>query len=195
MQNKRVVFLERLSALRTRMLRQSASMHGVQTIHAEILEYLSRCNKYSNTAQALSEYLGITKGSISQSLKTMEKNGVIAREKRPDDKRYIKIFLTDKGAKLLRDLLHDIPMMPKLDEMTEDGLQHTLRQWQYENNLRSFGLCRTCKFNENGKGNKFRCGLTEEALTVSDTKKICREHTYAELSGADQRLRIRSSAI
>ena len=66
------IWLERLSSLYKSQMRQAASVEGFQLVNLEIMQYLSLCNGYSNTAQALSEYLGQTKGSISQSLKIME---------------------------------------------------------------------------------------------------------------------------
>lgn len=65
------MWIERISSLRSSLVRKAATAAGLQFIHAEILEYLGRCNRYSNTAQALTEYLGLTKGSVSQSLKLL----------------------------------------------------------------------------------------------------------------------------
>lgn len=51
-----------------------AAEEGLQLVHVEILQYLSVCNRYSDTTQTISEYLGQTKGSIFQSLGHLEEN-------------------------------------------------------------------------------------------------------------------------
>lgn len=178
MGHKKFIWLERLSALRTSLIRQRAAQLGIQAVHAEILEYLSRCNKYSNTAQALSEYLGITKGSISQSLKTLEQNGLIHRTNRLDDKRYYELSLSDKGQETLKKLQENIPDIPDFNQTTEDNFQSILKDWQHKNNFRSFGLCKTCKYKEILDNGTFKCGLTKENLLPADTEKICREHVF-----------------
>ncbi len=60
-------------------MRKFATEEGLQLVHVEILQYLSVCNRYSDTTQTISEYLGQTKGSISQSLSNLEENGYIKR--------------------------------------------------------------------------------------------------------------------
>lgn len=179
MKSQQFTLLERLSALRVSMVRKSAAKLGIQGIHAEILEYLSRCNKYSNTAQALSEYLGVTKGSISQSLKTLEEKGLVLRRECTDDKRIFRLSLSPEGKKTLKDLQLDIPKIPDFYK-DDESLRQILKAWQHKNDLRSFGLCKTCKHKETLDTGKFRCGLTKENLSVPDTEKICREHAYAD---------------
>ena len=101
MQNDAHIWLERLTSLYKNQMRQAANEEGVQLVHIEALQYLSICNQYSNTAQALSEYLGQTKGSISQSIKLMEKIGHIERKPCQKDKRAIKTLFIEK--------LHPLP--------------------------------------------------------------------------------------
>jgi MarR family transcriptional regulator, negative regulator of the multidrug operon emrRAB len=53
---------------------------------------------------------------------------------------------------------------------------NTLTALQKANQSYSFGLCKTCRyFTTTADG--FVCGLTKEALTQSDSEKICQEHT------------------
>ena len=72
----------------------------MQMVHVEIIQYLSSCNLYSNTAQALSEYLGQTKGSISQTISNLEKNGLLKKSQDRNDKRVYHLELTFKGKQL-----------------------------------------------------------------------------------------------
>ncbi len=150
----------------------------MQVVHLEILRYLSICNRYSNTAQALSEYLGQTKGSISQSLKLLEKEQLITRKPSQKDKRVVRIFLTTKGEKSLNRM--SVYLMPKLDEQIDSAgaIQALLKQWQIINDHSGFGQCLSCRFNKNLGNEEFECGLTGEPLSDVEVKMICKEHEF-----------------
>lgn len=172
------IWLERLSSLYKSQMRQAVSSEGIQLVHLEILRYLSISNKYSNTAQALSEYLGQTKGSISQSLKLLEKDGYVERLPCIDDKRVTRIHLTTLGKNSLKRMSRYL--MPDLGEepQTVEAIKSLLHTWQTNNNHKGFGQCQSCRYNrELGEG-KFKCGLTGEPLSMTDIRKICREHEF-----------------
>ena len=59
--------------------RQQAVAAGLPAVQWTILHYLRQANRYSNTPQALGEYLGLTKGTVSQSLKRLEARGWVKR--------------------------------------------------------------------------------------------------------------------
>jgi MarR family transcriptional repressor of emrRAB len=178
MKNRAHIWLERLSSLRLSLLRQAATKIGLQAIHVEILEYLEKSNKYSNTGLALSEFLGVTKGSVSQSLKLLEEKKLVNRAPCPADKRYSRLSLSKKGVDILIEVQKEIPALPNLGDKVEQSFRAILLSWQMQNKSRTFGLCITCKYYERLDKGKYLCGLTEEALTQSDTQKICREHEF-----------------
>ncbi|MBS1984986.1 MAG: winged helix-turn-helix transcriptional regulator [Bdellovibrionales bacterium] len=172
------VWLERLSALHRNLLRTFANQEGLQLVHVEILRYLSACNRYSNTSGALTEYLGQTKGSISQSVAFLETNQWIKRTRDPKDKRSYHLELSAKGQRLVTRLEAEFKL--ESDPTTPLALQELLRQLQTEHGLRSFGVCATCKYNQNPQKDVFRCGLTNEELTLADVGLLCREHEESE---------------
>lgn len=176
------IWLERLTSLYKSQVRHAANGEGIQPVHVEILQYLSLCNRYSNTAQALSEYLGQTKGSISQSLKLLEKEGYVERHRCPDDKRVTRLYLTPKANASMERV--GKLLMPNLGEAVEatDAVKSLLREWQLNNNHQGFGQCQSCRFNQPLAKDKFQCGLTGEALTKIEVKQICREHEFQSLS-------------
>lgn len=166
--------IERISALHRNLIRRSAVEHDLQFVHVEILQYLLMCNRYSNTNQALSEFLGQTKGSISQSLSHLEKRGFVLRSQDKKDKRVFHLVILSKGIHLVESL----NARTAVDDSKEmkQVLRSILLTFQKKNNMRSFGICSSCKFNQNLGKNNFVCGLTKETLTLEDIKKICREH-------------------
>lgn len=176
--NNTEIWLERLTSLYKSQMRQTVSAEGIQLVHFEILQYLSISNHYSNTAQALSEYLGQTKGSISQSLKVMEKMNHIKRESCNKDKRVIRLYLTKQGKACLQRLSESMALDSVENDKTIKSIKSLLMIWQSKNKLQGFGQCESCHYNRHLSDNKFQCGLTEEKLSSADIKKICREHEF-----------------
>ena len=172
------IWLERLTSLYRSQMRHTANSEGIQPVHVEILQYLSVCNRYSNTAQALSEYLGQTKGSISQSLKLLEKDGYVERRRCPNDKRVTRLYMTPK-AKVSAERIGK-SLMPNLGEATEASVtvKSLLMEWQLKNGHQGFGQCQSCRFNQSLVREKFQCGLTGEPLSKVEVKQICREHEF-----------------
>ncbi|MGH1538987.1 MAG: MarR family winged helix-turn-helix transcriptional regulator [Arenicella sp.] len=182
MMNDTEIWLERLNSLYRSQMRQAASLAGVQLVHFEILQYLSICNHYSNTAQAVSDYFGQTKGSISQSLKAMEKSGYIKRIPSPEDKRSMKIHLTEQGKACLQQVTENSQLHHRDDTDTIQAIKTILLNWQTSSKASGFGQCLSCSYHQSsGDGEvdkEFTCGLTKAPLSRLDIRKICREHTF-----------------
>lgn len=178
-------YLERIGNLVRMGARRVEAMKGLQPVQIEALHYLSSCNRYSNTPLAVAEYLGLTKGTVSQSLSVLESYGLI--EKIPDvsDRRVVRLVLTPLGNELIKEAipprLLDIAVESLSEERRQaivDALASMLQAMQRANQLKSFGLCKTCRHHRHeADGNRW-CGLTREPLLPADAEKICREHDY-----------------
>lgn len=167
-------WLERAFALHRNLMRQFANEEGLQLVHVEILQYLSVCNRYSDTTQAISEYLGQTKGSISQSLGNLEENGFIRKIQDKVDKRVFHLSLTTKGSSVIKRMSKFIDL-DSSDTIVPE-LKLLLSSIQKKHGFRGFGICKSCKFNQNVGQSNFVCGLTKEKLSLDDIHKICKEH-------------------
>jgi DNA-binding MarR family transcriptional regulator len=174
--------LERLGNLLRTEERAAGLPHGLQPVHLQALRYLQSCNRYSNTPAALTEYLGLTKGTVSQTLLLLEEKGLLRKEADAEDRRVVHLLLTDAGRKVLKEALppdlfkRALAHVPGGDAALEDALTGLLRSLQAANAQRSFGACATCKhFQREGAG-RFRCGLTQEPLSREDSLLLCREH-------------------
>ncbi|MEZ5492078.1 MAG: MarR family transcriptional regulator [Gammaproteobacteria bacterium] len=188
MMNDIDIWLERLTSLYRSQIRHAANNEGIQPVHVEILQYLSISNRYSNTAQALSEYLGQTKGSISQSLKLLEKEGFIERRPCTEDKRVTRLYLTPKAKASIKRISN--LLMPNLGEAKEvsDAVKSLLMEWQHKNNHQGFGQCQSCRYNRSLGNGKFQCGLTGEPLSKIEVKQLCREHEFQSQSENQSRV-------
>lgn len=176
-------YLERISHLLRADARRADSRAGLQPVQLEALHYLSLCNQYSNTPAAVADYLGLTKGTVSQTLQVLESNGYV--EKQPDttDRRVVHLLLTEKGRELVAIAIPPRTLRGGIDSLPENArrqLGTTLRllldAMQRENQLRSFGICKTCRHNTDLGGDRFRCELTGGTLNSNDVTRICREH-------------------
>ena len=175
--------IERIGNLLRTEIRKSGTELGLQPVHLQALSYLARCNRYSDTSAALTEFLGATKGTVSQTLKVLEKKAYIEKVTDAADKRVQHIKVSQPGLEILETCLppaafheakcriNDIDTSQLIDLLTR-----MLRELQHANGSKTFGLCKTCRFFRTN-GTHFHCGLTNESLNAFDSEKICREHT------------------
>ncbi len=175
--------VERLANLLRSESRQVGIPYGMQPIQLEALRYLSICNRYSDTPMAVTEYLNQTKGTVSQTLKLLEKKNFLIKTTDSNDKRITHLKVSSKGNKLLQKLIPTpvyTQVSKKLSESTQtqiiNSLKELLQVIQQENEMKSFGVCNTCRYNQKIKSDSHFCGLTQEPLSKVDISLICREH-------------------
>jgi len=163
--------------------RKKCTSLKLQLVHFQILEYLSLCNKYSDSPAAISNYLGITRGTISQTLNILVNQEFIKKNQDSIDKRVIHIQLLDKGLKTLEkakptEFFIQATNLLQKDTSTinlEAIFFEALSALQKANDSYSFGICNTCKnFSKTSSG--FFCELTQEKLSNQESEFICQEH-------------------
>lgn len=176
--------VERLGTLVRSERRRVARELGLQPVHLQVLQYLSRCNRYSNTPQAVAAYLGATKGTVSQSLAVLERGGWVRKRADPADGRVVRLEVTSRAQRAL-ERLSAKRGLSEPEGLSAGSLRRTaamlaalLRGWQAANRYRTFGVCRTCRHLLREGPGRFRCGLTREALASAETEQICHEHEY-----------------
>lgn len=176
-------FIEYMATLIMSEERKKCAELKLQLIHFQVLDYLYICNKYSDTPASIANYMGMTRGTISQTIIILEKKGFIKKAKDSIDKRVLHIELLPKGIKTLKqakptelfkkaaDILNKDPAFTGNEEI----FIQALKALQKANHSHSFGICKTC-INFTKKSSGFYCELTKEALSKSDSEKICQEH-------------------
>ncbi|PZF76488.1 MarR family transcriptional regulator [Aestuariivirga litoralis] len=177
--------LERLA----RVLRAREHEDGLNPAQREALRYLARANRFSNTAQALTRYLGATKGTISQTLMALERKGLITKAKR-NARKAVQLTLTQQGlAVLAKDPWMELSsgveeLGGKTRRRMQRGLEELLARELKRAGLASYGLCASCRFfREKGRDGDAKgphlCMLFEDALSNDDAARICAAHEPA----------------
>lgn len=176
-------YVERISNLQRVDSRRKGADYGLQPIQLEALHYLSICNKYSNIPMAVTEYLGQTKGTVSQTLKVLENKKYISKHSDIDDKRIIHLKVTTLGHRILKSSIPTPKFMRACEELpkeiqiqVESALNHLLVAFINANDMKSFGVCSSCKHHQEKKDNQYFCGLVKVPLASSEISLICREH-------------------
>lgn len=180
-------YVERLSNWLRNEARREGGEYGLQPVQLEALHYLAMCNRYSDTPMGVTEYLGQTKGTVSQTLKVLEKKGYINKVADSDDKRVTHLIVTQEGAALLKSTVPPARFSQachKLDDKVQkkviEGLKVLLETIQQTNEMKAFGVCRSCRHNKKQGRGQYLCELTGEKLSAADVQLICREYEEAD---------------
>jgi len=180
--------IERLGNLLRADVRVSCHASGVRPVQLEALNFLTQCNHYSDTPQAVADYLGLTKGTVSQTLKVLEEKGLLRKQGDSNDKRVVHLKPTARGRRLVGRavpaglLTSGIEQLPETElRDTLNALRGLLHSVQKANHLRTFAPCYSCRFNTKRESGYF-CELTQESLAESEIALLCREHQFPKVS-------------
>jgi MarR family transcriptional regulator, negative regulator of the multidrug operon emrRAB len=178
-----LVLLELIGRLGNLMRAEGRRVGGdeqLQAVHVEALMYLSRANRYSNTPQALAEYLGITKGTASQSLLLLDRRGLIERYQDDLDRRVVRLRLSTTGEQWIYDSQPQNGwqqatrnISPNRIRNAVSALRETLSTFQQDNEGSPFGTCASCQHFEKLSARAYRCGVMGDRLSGPETRKIC----------------------
>jgi len=154
--------------------------YGLNPAQWEALRYLNKANRYSASPSAMADYLGATKGTVSQTLIALESKGLIRRDRCPNDRRAIVLALTAAGHEMLvQDPLCQIyavtEKVPEAERQQLAGVMKSiLDDLCVKHNNSQFGVCGDCcHLGEGSCAGSGTCGVTGDALEATDIKLIC----------------------
>lgn len=184
--------VERLGNLMRAEARRVSSDDQLSAVHVQALIYLANANRYSNTPQALGEYLGLTKGTISQSLLLLDRRGLVERYQDDIDRRVVRLRLSATGEQFLYDAQPQLAWMHATRDISPNrirnavsALRESLTTFQADNGGAPFGTCPSCRHFERLSARAYRCGLMGDRLSGPDTRKICWLYEVKGGAGAD----------
>lgn len=178
-----IVFTDYLDVAATRLKhaqKHYAAQHDLQPVHLEIIAYLGRCNRFSDSFLTLCDYLGQTRGTVSQSVALLVRRGLVKRTPDAADGRKQHLGLSRAGTTLLRAYRAHwqsfaADLGPAQESLVNMGLEALVRQLQIASGCRVFGTCERCRFFEHD-GSIRRCRLTGLDLTAEDIVQLCAFH-------------------
>lgn len=163
-------------------LRRAADFErGLNPVQWEALRYIARANRFSRTPAALAEFLSSSRGTVSQTLITLEGKGLIARNDHPRDGRSIELDLTAEGRRLLSEdgerlFAADIDVTGAAGPLSA-VLEKALARSIARRGGRAFGSCKSCRHFRKAEGGEtpFRCAFFNAPLSAPEAQAICAE--------------------
>lgn len=157
---------------------------GLNPAQWEALRFVARANRNSCSPGTLAEFMGSTKGTVSQTLKALESKGLIKRSRKAEDRRAVEISVTSAGLALVgKDPLGQIHDALSPCSETEQlgvvmGLERLVGIVQKHQNIPEFGPCLGCthykpeacvETDEMG----CRCGVSGELINAFELDRLC----------------------
>ena len=174
--------VERLGNLIRAEMRRVIGQEGLQPVHLEAMLFLNQANRFSNTPQSLAEFLGVTKGTVSQSLLLLDRRGLIERYQDEVDRRVVRLRLSQQGEEMLEEMQPASMWQSATRNISANrirngvsALRETLYMLQNHNGARTFGVCNTCIYCQRKSQRTHHCALFAERLSGPETRLVCRE--------------------
>lgn len=146
---------------------------------AATLRFLARANRFSRSPSQVADYLAATRGTVSQTLKSLARKNLVAETPSPGDGRSVSYALTPAGAALA----HETDLMAALADLDDEAkrkaseaIDAILKAMLAQTGNRGFGLCRTCRHHR-AEGGGRRCALLGVALQPQEADQLCHEHS------------------
>lgn len=152
---------------------------GLNPAQVAALGYVARANRFSRSPSHLADYLGATRGTVSQTMKALVRKGLVVERRSDHDKRSISFDLTDSGRAIaMRKRTMDDPLAGLPDDelaALNRALSKTVLAVIRARGARPFGICRTCRHHRR-VGHGGYCRLLKVDLKPIETGQICHEH-------------------
>jgi DNA-binding MarR family transcriptional regulator len=159
-------------------------VEGLTAAQWAALRYFAQANRFSRTPSAFAAFHGTTRGTASQTIKSLEAQCYLTRMRSEDDRRSVRLVLTDKAKGILANdplesLVRAADSLPAGAQGNfANALQRMLSEVTQERGKPSFGTCASCQhLQSNGcrqEGNTaYACGFTSESLLLEELEGVC----------------------
>jgi DNA-binding MarR family transcriptional regulator len=159
-------------------------VEGLTAAQWAALRYFAQANRFSRTPSAFAAFHGTTRGTASQTIKSIETLGYLTRIRSKEDRRSVRLVLTEKAMGILaNDPLESLvraadSLPPGVQKQFANALQRMLSQVTQERGKPPFGTCTSCQHLECNDCNQegqthYECGLTSETLILEELEGVC----------------------
>jgi DNA-binding MarR family transcriptional regulator len=159
-------------------------VEGLTAAQWAALRYFAQANRFSRTPSAFAAFHGTTRGTASQTIKSLETQCYLSRMRSEDDRRSVRLVLTDKAKGILANdplesLVRAADSLPAGAQGNfANALQRMLSEVTQERGKPSFGTCASCQHLQSNscrqEGNTaYACGFTSESLLLEELEGVC----------------------
>ncbi len=159
---------------------------GLQPVQLQTLRFLAQANRFTRTPRGVTAWLGLTKGTVSQTLGALERKGLVARTPDATDRRVVRLDLTSAGQTVVGTSDDVSESLTRLIDEADQAAFARIVQIMLKTHLsttgrRTMGLCSTCRHFEKAaiSLSVHRCMLLDVTLSDADSKLICIEQEAA----------------
>ncbi len=167
-----------------RIASREALVEGLTPAQWAVLRYFARANRFSRTPSAFAAFHSTTRGTASQTIKSLETQAYLSRMRSEADGRSTRLDLTDKARAILaHDPLEALvraadALPPRARDHFANGLQRMLGQVARERGTPPFGTCASCGHLEGGSCSRegqapYTCGFVSEPLLLNELDGLC----------------------
>jgi len=159
-------------------------VEGLTAAQWAVLRYFAQANRFSRTPSAFAAFHGTTRGTASQTIKSLETQGYLTRTRSEDDRRSVRLALTEKARGILaNDPFESLvraadSLPPSVQGHFASALQRMLGQVAQERGTPPFGTCTSCQHLESDGCSReqrvsYACGFTAEPLRLEELDGVC----------------------
>ncbi len=159
-------------------------VEGLTAAQWAVLRYFAQANRFSRTPSAFAAFHGTTRGTASQTIKSLETQGYLTRMRSEADRRSVRLVLTDKARGILTNdplesLVRAADALPtSVHGQFANALQRMLGQVAQERGKPPFGTCTSCQHLESDgyspEGQTpYACGFANEPLLLEELDGVC----------------------
>ena len=159
-------------------------VEGLTPVQWTVLRYCARANRFSRTPSAFAAFHATTRGTASQTIRSLIEQGYLKRSRSTQDGRSIRLDLTEKARAIVaRDPYEALvraadALPPGVRGQFAKALQRILDHVASETGKPLFGICTACAHLE-GDGRcragrpAYACGLLNEPLVEAELDELC----------------------
>jgi len=143
------------------------------------LRFFARANRFSRTVSAFAEFHSTTRGTASQTVKSLVQRGYLTGTRSTRDGRSTTFNLTEKSR---RQIAVDpfeavvraaLSLTPVQRSRTASGLRRILQKLAGDRDRPTPGMCTLCNHLSTSGPRGFRCSLMREPLSAAELEQIC----------------------
>lgn len=167
-----------------RIVHGDGFVEGLTPAQWTALRYFSRANRFSRTVSAFAEFHATTRGTASQTVKSLVNNGYLTRKRSEQDRRSVCFDITEASLALLaRDPFQNlIAATSELSHTSREvigrGLDQILLALTEQDGKQPFGVCLNCTYLRAGAccandAPDYHCELLGETLAEPELGRLC----------------------